>query len=43
MKSVEPDSLLVRGEQVQTTMDKRSGKKSAITVQMHEDEIDFII
>ncbi len=43
MKSVEPDSLLVRGEQVQTTMDKRSGKKSAVTVQMQEDEIDFII
>ncbi|MBE2181484.1 MAG: serine acetyltransferase [Chthoniobacterales bacterium] len=43
MKSVEPDSLLVRGEQVQTTMDKRSGKISSVTVQMHEDEIDFII
>lgn len=43
MKSVQPDSLLVRGEQVQTTMDKRRAKKAAVTVQVQDDEIDFMI
>ncbi|MFZ4483010.1 MAG: serine O-acetyltransferase [Chthoniobacterales bacterium] len=43
MKSVDPDTLLVRGEQVQKTLDKRRGTKKPITVQVHEDEIDFII
>lgn len=43
MKSIPPDTLLVRGEQVQTRLDKKSPKKPLITVQIHEDEIDFMI
>ena len=43
MKSVAPDTLLVRGEQVQTRVDKKGKKKPPVTVQLHEDEIDFII
>ncbi len=43
MKSIAPDTLLVRGEQVQTKLDKKGSKKNPITVQLHEDEIDFII
>jgi serine O-acetyltransferase len=43
MKSVQPDSLLVRGEQVQTTMDKRRAKSEAVTVQVQDDEIEFMI
>jgi serine O-acetyltransferase len=43
MKSIPPDTLLVRGEQVQTRLDKKGGKKPVVTVQLHEDEIDFII
>jgi serine O-acetyltransferase len=43
MKSTAPDTLLVRGEQVQTKLDKKGSKKSPMTVQLHEDEIDFII
>ena len=43
MKSIPPDTLLVRGEQVQTKLDKKGSKKSSVTVQLHEDEIDFII
>ena len=44
MKSIPPDTLLVRGEQIQQRMDKKSKKsKSTVTVQLHEDEINFII
>ena len=44
MKSIPPDTLLVRGEQVQQRMDKRSKKSGPlVTVQLHEDEIEFII
>jgi len=44
MKSVPPDTLLVRGEQIQSRLDKKSGKrKESVTVQLNEDEIDFII
>lgn len=44
MKSIPPDTLLVRGEQIQQRMDKKSKKtKPTVTVQVHEDEIDFII
>jgi serine O-acetyltransferase len=43
MKSIPPDTLLVRGEQVQTKLDKKGSKKTSVTVQLHEDEIDFII
>jgi serine O-acetyltransferase len=43
MKSIPPDTLLVRGEQVQTKLDKKGSKKSSVTVQLHEDEIDFMI
>jgi len=44
MKSIPPDTLLVRGEQIQQRMDKKSKKsKPTVTVQLHEDEIDFII
>lgn len=42
MKSIPPDTLLVRGEQVQTRLDKKGNRKS-VTVQLHEDEIDFMI
>jgi len=44
MKSIPPDTLLARGEQVQQRMDKKLKKsKSTITVQVSKDEIDFII
>ena len=43
MKSIPPDTLLVRGEQVQNRMDKKSKTKTSITVQLHEDEVDFMI
>ncbi len=44
MKSVAPDTLLVRGEQIQSRLDKKSGpKKPTFTVQVSEDEIDFMI
>jgi serine O-acetyltransferase len=44
MKSVPPDTLLVRGEQIQSRLDKKSGKKKeTVTVQISQDEIDFII
>jgi serine O-acetyltransferase len=44
MKSIPPDTLLVRGEQIQSRLDKKSGKKKdTVTVQISHDEIDFII
>jgi len=44
MKSIPPDTLLVRGEQIQSRLDKKSGqKKETVTVQISQDEIDFII
>ena len=44
MKSIPPDTLLVRGEQIQNRLDKKSGKKKeTVTVQISEDELDFII
>ena len=43
MKSIPPDTLLVRGEQIQSRMDKKSKTKSSVTVQLHEDEVDFMI
>jgi serine O-acetyltransferase len=44
MKSIPPDTLLVRGEQVQSRLDKRKSKKDPnITVQLSEDEVDFMI
>jgi serine O-acetyltransferase len=44
MKSIPPDTLLVRGEQIQSSLDKKSGKKKeTVTVQISQDEIDFII
>ena len=44
MKSVAPDTLLVRGEQIQSRLDKKSGpRKQTFTVQVCEDEIDFMI
>lgn len=44
MKSIPPDTLLVRGEQVQSRLDKRKSKKDpSITVQLSEDEVDFMI
>lgn len=43
MKSVGPDTLLVRGEQVQRSLDKRGGKSPPVTVQLNEDEVGFII
>ena len=43
MKSIPPDTLLVRGEQVQSRMDKKSKSKTPIMVQLHEDEVDFMI
>lgn len=42
MQSVPPDTLLVRGEQVQRRVDKRR-KAGSITVRLHSDEIDFMI
>lgn len=44
MKSIPPDTLLVRGEQIQSSLDKKSGKKKeTVTIQISQDEIDFII
>ena len=44
MKSIPPYTLLVRGEQIQNRLDKKSGKKKeTVTVQISEDELDFII
>ncbi|KAB2639225.1 MAG: serine acetyltransferase [Verrucomicrobia bacterium] len=43
MKSIPPDTLLVRAEQVQTRLDKKGKKTSVMTVQLSEDEIDFMI
>ena len=43
MKSVPPDTLLVRGEQIQTRLDKKGRKKTPVIVRLHEDEIDFMI
>ncbi len=43
MKSVPPDTLLVRGEQVQTRLDKKGKSNAPVIVQLHEDEIDFMI
>jgi len=44
MKSIPPDTLLVRGEQIQSSLDKKSvKKKETVTVQISQDEIDFII
>ena len=44
MKSIPPDTLLVRGEQVQQRMDKKTKKSQpTVTVQIHEDEINFMI
>ena len=43
MRSVPPDTLLVRGEQVQKILRKRNGAKPPVTVQLHEDELDFMI
>jgi serine O-acetyltransferase len=43
MKSIPPDTLLVRAEQVQNRLDKKGKKTSVITVQISDDEIDFMI
>ena len=44
MKSVPPDTLLVRGEQIQSRLDKKALKgKGPVTIQLEVDEIDFII
>jgi len=43
MQSIPPDTLLVRGEQIQSRLNKKSKGKSPVTVQLHEDEIDFMI
>ena len=43
MQSIPPDTLLVRGEQVQNRMDKKGKKKTLVTVQLSEDAINFII
>lgn len=43
MKSVDPDSLLIRGEQVQVTVDKRRAKRLPGTEQLHGEEIEFMI
>lgn len=44
MKSVPPDTLLVRGEQIQSRLDKKAVKgKGPVTIQIDADEIDFII
>jgi len=46
MESIPPDTLLVRGEQVQNRLDKsqkRKKDKSTVTVQLNVDEIDYII
>ncbi|MEI6377758.1 MAG: serine O-acetyltransferase EpsC, partial [bacterium] len=47
MKSVPPDTLLVRGEQIQSRLDKKElksrGGTGPVTIHLNEDEIDFII
>jgi serine O-acetyltransferase len=47
MKSVPPDTLLVRGEQIQSRLNKKSlksqGGKGPVAVYLDEEEIDFII
>jgi serine O-acetyltransferase len=44
MKSIPPDTLLVRGEQVQSRLDKsQKKKKNAVTIQINQDDVDFII
>ncbi|MEI6322199.1 MAG: serine O-acetyltransferase EpsC [bacterium] len=43
MKSIPPDTLLVRGEQVQTRLNKKGKSSASVIVQLHEDEIDFMI
>ena len=44
MKSVSPDTLLVRGEQIQSRLDKKALKgKGPITIQIDASEIDFMI
>lgn len=44
MKSVPPDTLLVRGEQVQNRLDKNhKSPKDTVTISLHRDEVDFII
>lgn len=47
MKSVPPDTLLVRGEQIQSRLDKKGlksqGGTGPVTIHLNEDEIDFII
>lgn len=43
MSSVPPDTLLVRGEQVQRRVDKKQERRGTVTVQLHQDEVDFII
>ena len=44
MKSIPPDTLLVRGEQIQQRMDKKAKtSRPTVTVQIHEDEINFMI
>jgi serine O-acetyltransferase len=45
MKSIPPDTLLVRGEQIQSRLDKKSARKNqeTVTVQISQDEIDFMI
>lgn len=47
MKSVPPDTLLIRGEQIQSRLNKKGlkahGGTGSITVHLNEDEIDFII
>ncbi len=47
MKSVPPDTLLVRGEQIQSRLDKKGlksqGGSGPVTIHVNEDEIDFII
>lgn len=44
MTSVPPDTLLVRGEQVQRRMDKKAKKgNGSVTVTLHTDDIDFMI
>lgn len=47
MKSIPPDTLLVRGEQIQSRLDKKGlksqGGSGPVTIHLNEDEIDFII
>lgn len=47
MKSVPPDTLLVRGEQIQSRLDKKGlkaqGGKGPVAVYLDEEEMDFII